>query len=317
MKKNKHRLFTISILITLTSVAILIINRIISASAVIKNLLRGKEENYYDWRFGKIHYTVHGSGSPLLLIHDLNVLSSSIEWKSVIDVLSKKHKVYCIDLLGCGCSDRPKITYTNFLYVQLLTDFIKNVIKSKTDVIASGLSGSFVTMTCRNDDDVINKIMLVNPSDLAILNQNPTSKSKMAKFLLELPLIGTLVYYVINSKSNIELLFTEKLLYNPFHLDNDIIDHFYEASHMDRGNGKYLLSSITGKYIYCNIAPALKELNNSVYIIGGEQEPDIKETVTLYASLNPAIEYEFFSHTKHYPHLENTRNFLDTVSIFF
>ena len=54
-----------------------------------------------------------------------------------------------MDLLGCGCSDRPKITYTNFLYVQLITDFIKAVIKQPTDVLTSGLSGSFAVMACK------------------------------------------------------------------------------------------------------------------------------------------------------------------------
>lgn len=64
MKKNKHRLLTVSALISLTSTSIFFINKAISASAVIKNLLKGKSEKYYDWRFGKIHYKIQGSGSP-------------------------------------------------------------------------------------------------------------------------------------------------------------------------------------------------------------------------------------------------------------
>ena len=62
-----------------------------------------------------------GEGTPLLLVHDLNCASSNYEWKYVVDDLSKRHTVYAIDLLGCGHSDKPKMTYTNYLYVQLLT----------------------------------------------------------------------------------------------------------------------------------------------------------------------------------------------------
>ena len=317
MKKGKHKLLTISILITLTSAAIFIINKLIAASAVMKNLLHSREENYYNWRFGKIHYTKQGSGSPLLLIHDLNPYGNLHEWKAVAEELAKKHTVYCIDLLGCGCSDRPKITYTNFLYVQLITDFIKTVIKEKTDVITSGLSGSFTVMACRNDDAIINKIMMVNPTDLAVLNQIPTKQSKIAKFLLELPLVGTLVYNVIVSKGNVDLLFTEQLVYNPFHVDTELVDTCYEAAHLEKGNGKYLLSSIAGKYIYCSIAATLKEINNSIYIIGGQAEKGIQETVALYTSMNSSIESEIFSHTKHLPHLEAPRQFLATADIFF
>ncbi|NCC42351.1 MAG: alpha/beta hydrolase [Clostridia bacterium] len=317
MKKQKHRLLTISILITLTSCAIFIINRIISISSVIKNLLHSKSKNYYDWRFGKIHYTVDGSGSPLLLIHDLNPCCSTHEWKSLVASLSEKHTVYCIDLLGCGCSDRPKMTYTNFLYVQLITDFIKSVIKERTDIVASGLSGSFAVMACKNDDTIINRIMMINPEDLAVLNQIPTKHSKIAKFLLELPLIGTLVYNIIASRGNIDLLFTEKLLYNPFHVDVELADTYYESAHLDKGNGKYLFASIKGKYVYCNIAQTIKTINNSIYIIEGESNNRSHESAALYVSMNPAIECEFISHSKGLPHIESPRKILEAIDIFF
>lgn len=317
MKKNKRKLLTFSLLIGLTSTAIFIINKIIAASAVIKNLLHSKSENYYDWKFGKIHYTVKGNGSPLLLIHDLHPCCSTVEWKALTESLAEKHTVYCIDLLGCGCSDRPKITYTNFLYVQLITDFIKNVIKEKTDIIASGLSGSFAVMACRYDDSTINRIMMINPEDLAVLNQVPTKHSKAAKFLLELPLIGTLVYNILMARGNIELSFTEKYLYNPFHMDTELVDSCFESAHLDRGNGKYLLASMKGKYICCNIAQAIKSINNSIYIIQGESTQRAEESVALYHSLNPAIEYEIISHAKYFPHIESPRKILTSINVFF
>ena len=111
--------------------------------------------NYYHWKFGNIYYKKAGSGSPLLLIHDLNHYSSSMEWDKVIDTLSEKHTVYTIDLLGCGKSDKPAITYTCYLYVQLLTDFIRDIIGEKTDIIATGASSSFVTAACQNIADQI------------------------------------------------------------------------------------------------------------------------------------------------------------------
>ncbi len=175
MKKNVQRLLTISILTSMTGAGIFAINKLINASAVIRNALHNKSQYFYDWKFGRIHYTIEGSGSPLLLLHDLSPASSSVEWKFLKKQLAKDHTVYCMDLLGCGCSDRPKITYTNFLYVQLITDFIKAVIKQPTDVLTSGLSGSFAVMACKNDSSIIRRIMMINPEDLAVLNQIPKS----------------------------------------------------------------------------------------------------------------------------------------------
>lgn len=316
-KNNKHRLLNISILVTLTSAAIFVTNKVIAASAVIKNLLHSKSEKYYNWRFGKIHYTVKGEGKPLLLIHDVSPCCSTIEWKNIRDELSKNHTVYCIDLLGCGCSDRPKITYTNFLYVQLITDFIKNIIREKTDVITSGLSGSFTVMACKNDESIINRILMINPEDLAVLNQIPTKKSKTAKFILELPLVGTLLYNFITARGNIDLNFTERYLYNPFHPDLDLIDSYYESAHLNQGNGRYLLASIKGKYLYCNIAQALQKLNNSIYILQGDSEKRFQESIALYTSINPAIECEVLPHQKHLPHIEAPDKIIETAQIFF
>ena len=317
MKKHKHKLVTISILITLTSLAIALINKFINASAILKNILHPDKGQYYDWRFGKIFYPREGTGKPILLIHDLTPASSSYEWNLIVDTLKKDRTVYTIDMLGCGRSDKPKITYTNFLYVQLITDFIKFIVKEPCDIIATGLSGSFVVGACKMNSNLFGKIMLINPEDLAVLNRVPTKNTKIAKFLLELPLIGTLVYNIIFARANVELLFTENYLFNPFHLNANDLDAYYESCHLGHGAGKYLLSSIKGNYIYLNVAHAVKEINNSVYIIGGSGQKGIKETIALYTSLNASFEYEIISRVSHLPQLEEPVKLLEQIRIFF
>lgn len=317
MKKAKKRLLTSSILITASTAAIYIINKMINASAVFKNLLSPQDNNFYEWRFGNIYYKKSGNGKPILLIHDLNVYGNDYEFSKLTHELEKNHTVYTIDLLGCGRSDKPKITYTNFLYVQLITDFVKNVIKQKTNVIVSGLSSSFVIMTCLNDNNVFEKIMMISPEDLAVLNKTPTKQSKIAKFMLELPIIGTLLYHMIVCKPNVELLFTEKYLFNPFHTEQSYIDTYYESAHKENSNGKYLQSSITGNYVYCNIAHALKEINNSIFILSGEKTEGIQETTALYKSLNSSIESELIEKAKQMPHMENPKKVLEIIDIFF
>lgn len=317
MKKAKKRLLTSSILITASTAAIYIINKMINASAVFKNLLSPQDNNFYEWRFGNIYYKKSGNGEPILLIHDLNVYGNDYEFSKLTHELEKNHTVYTIDLLGCGRSDKPKITYTNFLYVQLITDFVKNVIKQKTNVIVSGLSSSFVIMTCLNDNNVFEKIMMISPEDLAVLNKTPTKQSKIAKFMLELPIIGTLLYHMIVCKPNVELLFTEKYLFNPFHTEQSYIDTYYESAHKENSNGKYLQSSITGNYVYCNIAHALKEINNSIFILSGEKTEGIQETTALYKSLNSSIESELIEKAKQMPHMENPKKVLEIIDIFF
>lgn len=317
MRKRRHTILTIGILLSLSTIAIHIINKLILASAIFKNLLPTKDGTYYEWRFGNIFYTKQGSGAPVLLIHNLAPSSSSVEWKSIESELAKKYTVYTLDLLGCGRSDKPKITYTNFLYVQMITDFVKNVIGQKSDVIASGLSGSFVVMACADNEDTFDKVMLINPDDLNVLNQIPSNNSKVAKYMLELPLIGTLVYNILTSKSNIELLFTEKYLFNPFDVTQSTIDTYYEAAHIGDGNGKYLLSSIVGKYVYFNISHGLKAINNSLFVITGEDCNNIDETIAHYTTINPAIEHESIPKTRQLPQQEDPAQLMKLIQLYF
>lgn len=316
MKKNKHRLLTISILFSLATGIIYIINRCIFATAVLKDLLKSSANNYYNWRFGKIYYQKKGSGTPLLLIHDLTVYSSAYEWNMVIDSLAANHTVYALDLLGCGRSEKPRITYTNYLYVQLISDFIKNVIREKTDVAASGYSSSFTLLACHSESELFGKLILINPPSLASLNKIPGKRSKLYKFLLELPVFGTLVYNMKTCQSNIQLAFTEKYLYNPFSVTPEMIDTYYEAAHKSFSNSKFLLSSIIGCYTNNSINHALRSIDQSVIIMTGETESEMQNIATSYVDCNPAVETCMIKHTKHLPHLESAESFIENVNIY-
>lgn len=315
MKKNKHKLLTAGILFTAAAGIIHIVNNAIFTTATLKDLLKSSANNYYDWRFGKVYYKKKGHGTPLLLIHDLTVYSSAYEWNKVIDKLAENHTVYALDLLGCGRSEKPKITYTNYLYVQLISDFIKNVIHEKTDIVASGFSSSFALLACHNESELFGKLALINPPSLSGLSKAPGKRSKLYKFILELPIFGTLIYNMKTSQSNIQLLLTEQYLFNPFLASAEIIDTYYEASHKGYGNARFLLSSIVGNYTNNSITHALKDINNSIVVINGEAEPQREETKESYLKCNPAIEYFNISRTKHLPQLENADSFLEILNI--
>lgn len=316
MKKAKKRIIKIGLLAGAASFGLYVINKIISATAVVKNLLTSEKKDYYGWRYGNIYYKKKGSGKPILLLHDLDACSSSYEWDKVMEGLSESYTVYAIDLLGCGRSDKPAITYTNYLYVQLITDFAKDIIGEKTDLVACGLSASFAITACNMDADQFGKAILINPEDPAVLSLVPDKKSKAAKVLLELPLVGSLVYNIVYARPNIEYYFTEKWLYNPFHTNSYDCDVYYESAHRQDGKGRYLLSSIKGRYAYFNIAHALKSTDNSIYIIGGATEPHISEIIALYSSLNPSIESVTLSGAKHLPQIDRPDALIEQLALY-
>lgn len=315
--KNRHKLITIAALTAATTATLHFINKLVDATAQLKDMLDTSNHHFFDWRFGDIYYTKRGKGSPVLLVHDALPGSSGYEWSRIEKELALEHTVYTVDLLGCGRSEKPGITYTNFVYVQMLSDFIKKVIGTKTDVIASGFSCSFVVMACHSEKELFDRIMLVNPPSLRTLNEMPTKRHKLLKMLLSAPVFGTFLYHIAVSREETDNLFTEKMYYNPFHVNGDVLDAYYEAAHKGGAYAKNFYSSIMSKYMNINITHALKSLNNSVYIVEGDSEIGGGDIVADYLEANPAIEAATVKGTKHLPHIENPEGFLEQVGIFF
>ena len=313
----KKKFKIIAILTTLAMIAMHIINKIINYMATIDNHLKNTEENYYEWRFGKIHYQKLGSGSPILLIHDLNTYSSAHEWSKVIKYLSKTNTVYAIDLLGCGLSEKPNLTYTSYLYVQLISDFIEHVIGEKSDVVATGSSSSFVLLACANNKDVVGEIILVNPNSIIEMAKIPTKRTKILKFIINMPIVGTLVYNIIGTRNHIANLFITEYFYDPMKVEDSVINTYYESLHIKNGQSKFLFSSIVGRYTNMNILHCLPSINNSIYIITGKSTRDGELIAEQYKNYIPSIEIIPIAKTKHLPQLEYPFALVEQINILF
>ena len=312
----KKKIIT-GITITSTSALVIhIINKFIYYSASLDNLLDNPSGAYYDWKFGKIYYKKMGKGYPLLLIHDLNTYSSGHEWNKVLKKLSMTNTVYRIDLLGCGRSDKPNLTYTNYLYAQLISDFIKRVIGQKTNVIATGESGAFAISACNNDDSIIKKIILINPPDIKEVSKIPNKRSKVSANLISLPIIGTFLYNILTRKTNIENLFKE-LYFSKYNIaEDELVQTYYEAAHMGTGSPRYLLASLNSHYTTVNLKHCLKSLTNSIYLIMGKDKDKNDEIADSYQSIMPSIEAETIDRTKQLPQLERPDEFMKKIEIF-
>ena len=67
-----------------------VINRVITYIATAENYLDKDSYEYYNWRFGKIAYKKKGKGSPVLLVHNFDVCSSSDDGKTLKKNLQKQ-----------------------------------------------------------------------------------------------------------------------------------------------------------------------------------------------------------------------------------
>ncbi|MDD3402429.1 MAG: alpha/beta fold hydrolase [Hespellia sp.] len=314
--KTKGKIITLTMLATATTGAIYIINKFRNLADTVEDIFSHIDGEYYNWRFGKIFYTKQGSGKPILLIHDLNATSSHCEWNQIIEELSKTNTVYALDLLGCGKSDKPNLTYTNFLYVQLINDFIKHIIEEKTDIMATSEASAIAIMACSNNAELVNRIILVNPISPISLAKIPTKKSTIIRDLINLPIIGTLLYNILIRRTTITNDFRTKFFHNPGNVTDKIISTYLESSHIGDAHSKYLYASIVSRYTNANIMQALNHINNSIYIIVGTGNPENILAADQYQNELPAIEIANIENAKLLPQLEVPKEFMEQLSVF-
>lgn len=293
-----------------------ILNKAVFYYSTMKKILASEHGNIYKWRFGNIYYRKTGEGHPLLLVHDLSCAASGYEWKYLVDELSKKHTVYVIDLLGCGHSDKPKITYTNYLYVQLLNDFVKEVIKGKTDIITSGRASSLAIMACHMEAHLYNRLLFISPASVREAAKTPSFKYRLLKYAICMPIVGTLVYNLCFSKKMTEKHFEEKYICNPETIRKVDVEAYHEAAHLGGTSSKYLYASILSHFTEVNIERAIKVSDYSMFIIGGEDDKDMSQIIEDYTVLNPAIEAVTVKGCKKLIHVEAPEKIVDYCDIF-
>lgn len=274
------------------------------------------ESNYYSSKYGKIHYITAGSGEPLLLVHGIGIGESYEEWRKSISYLSGKYTVYAIDLLGFGGSEKPKITYTSYLYVQLIRDFVKNVINEKTYVIASGASSAFVVLAHTFDRNLFKRLVLISPSGTGSYKNIPTNKHHWLRVLLDAPLVGTSIYNYLARKRNIRAMLKDSI-YTEYSPDREVVKKHYNNAHADGVGCKYPISSFLSSYLNIDIERPLSEINVPIHVIWGEKnEVNPISNLRLVQRLNDNITATVFENTKILPHVENPAAFHKVIRRF-
>lgn len=84
-----------------------------------------REYETYEWQGHKINYRVEGSGPPILLIHGFGANVNHYRHQFP-DLVEAGYKVYAIDLIGFGASDKPSdFEYSMEKFAELCADFIR------------------------------------------------------------------------------------------------------------------------------------------------------------------------------------------------
>lgn len=279
-------------------------NKFHSIYALKNHILTSSPENYFKWNGERIYYNCIGKGEPVLLLHALHPAASAEEWQLITESLSKDHKVFVLDLPGCGRSSKSRLKYTGYYYIKLIEEFMNAMALSEIPVVASNLTSAIAIMASAYDPSLFSKIVLISPPSISVLSEKPDFISKLKNLFLEMPISGTFIYKLLCSKPQIDLAFTEQYFYNPFHDTDDLVDTYFESSQIGDGKGHYFAGRMLGKYIHIDVSHVLTHFKTPVKIIEGAETNDGAQVITEWTALNPRISVSEIEHTKKLPHME-------------
>lgn len=285
-------------------------NKVIDAK--LTPVVSSKNNKTYHWKDVDITYSILGDmdKTPLLLLHNLHPSSSKEEWYQIDKALARDYTIYEIDLPGCGKSDKPNETYVNYMFVQLLQDFIKHVIGKKTNVCATAFSSSFTIMTARMNPELFDKIIIINPTSVEELVLPVTKKTEFKKKFFDLPIIGTFAYNCRMTKSGLVDDYKYMYYYNDRIVSSKITDIAYYNAHYLHSNGRFLYGSILGNYTNINVIHSLPLIKSELYLIGNGQYKNIMQE---YKKYNENINISYISNCRLLPQLEIPRTIEERI----
>ncbi|WP_250124004.1 alpha/beta fold hydrolase [Chroococcidiopsis sp. CCMEE 29] len=205
------------------------------------------EKRTWNWQGYKIQYTVMGEGCPLMLVHGFG--ASIGHWRKNIPVLAAGgYRVFAIDLLGFGGSDKPNLNYTLELWEELLKDFWIAHIQEPTIFVGNSIGGLLSLMSIANHPETAAGGVLIScagglshrPHEL-----NPPLRVAMTAFnrLVRSKLTGGIVFNRVRQKPQIRRTLLQ-IYRNREAVTDELVDLLYAPS-CDPGAQQVFASILT------------------------------------------------------------------------
>ena len=250
-----------------------------------------------------------GTGKPLVLIHGFG--ASIGHWRKNIPVLAAAgYRVFAIDLLGFGGSDKPALSYTLELWQQQLKDFWDAHITEPTVFIGNSIGALLSLMVVTEYPEIAAGAVLINCA--GGLNHRPDELNLplmlvMGGFtkLVSSKITGPFLFNLIRQKPRIRRTLTQ-VYRDPEAITEELVDLLYTPS-CDPGAQQVFASVLTAPP---GPSPTelLPKVERPLLVIWGEDDPWTPIAgAAIYQQqreTGPDVEFVAIPKTGHCPHDE-------------
>ncbi len=271
----------------------------------------GGEAGTFSWKYGNVFYRFAGreDAPPLVFIHGIGAGARSFMWRRNFEPLSDAFRVYAVDLLGFGYSDKPAhAPYSADLYVELIADFLREVVKRPASIVASSLSAAYAIRVAVEQPHLIEALTLVSPTGAQNLSARPGMTGAAFYGLLNSPVLGTSFYNAVASERSIRDYARGQLFYDPRLATSRLIAHYYSVGHLP--GAQYAIAAFLSGYLNMDIREAFARLTQETTLVWGRQdETNPIEQAAMLLRLNSRARLEVFDRCRMMPQEEHAERF--------
>jgi pimeloyl-ACP methyl ester carboxylesterase len=272
----------------------------------------GGEAKLFPWKYGQIFYKEAGLGNPglpIVFIHGVGAGMSSFMWRKNFDDLAQDFRVLAFDLIGFGLSDKPPAApYSADLYVELISDFIREVAGGRANVVASSLGASYAVRVADEHPELINALILNAPAGYDTMNTRPGMTGAAFYGLLQSPVLGTSFYNVMASERSIRDYARRTLFYDYRRVTDRLVAHLYATSHQP--GAQHAIAAFMSGYLNCDMSAAFARLDQPMVLVWGKQDAGSPVSIAMaLMDLNPRAALEVFDYCRVMPEQEHPEKF--------
>lgn len=247
---------------------------------VLPNPLGG-ERRVYRWRGYNIAYVVRGHGAadrpPLLFVHSIHAAAWNAEWRHNVAALAggtddgefeDGYTCFAIDLLGFGASERPPIRYQAQLYIDLIRDFLADVVGEPAVVIGSSLGGTYAVAVAAAFPQLVRAVVAVGPAGVTRLAEPGGMLNDAVQGLFRSNVPGTALFSALVSRASIGF-FLKDIYADPKAMTAETLELYRVTA--AQPNARFAPAAFVGMSLNRDIRQALPALEVPFLLLWGRE----------------------------------------------
>lgn len=255
---------------------------------------------YLSYKNIEVAYSVNGKGPAVVLLHGF--LENRKMWSDLVDELSGQYRVVCIDLLGHGETGILGYIHTMSDQATMIKSVLDHLRLKRYIVLGHSMGGYIALEFAKRYGNHLKGLCLMNSTALPDSTEKKKNRDRAIAAVRQ--------NYNTFVKLAVPLLFSEK---TRRFFKSEIKTITKEALKM---SPRSIVAALKGMKERESRIHIYEKNNFPIMLIAGENDPALDYHTLVAQIKNTSVQFISFP-DGHMSHIENRRDFLNTIVVFF